>query len=112
MTEFHDFLVEHAMFPFPLPNELQTADITDVSDLEVGLLEREWKAKYAVRDDDLIRKLCDGLKNILGDTVLSAGSEKNLLTVFSPQLEFNKFGVNKQWSKNPGEARVSFHKIP
>jgi hypothetical protein len=51
---------------------------------EVGLRQREWKAKYAVRDDALLRKLCDSLKNILGDTALSAGSEQDLLATFSP----------------------------
>lgn len=43
---------------------------TDVSDFEAGLLKSEWKAKYALRDDALVRKLCDSLKNILGDTAL------------------------------------------
>jgi len=87
MVKFHDFLVKHAKFPFPLPDERRTVDTTDVSDFEVGLLEREWKAKYAVRDDALVRKLCDSLKNILGDTALSADSEKDLLGDFSPRLE-------------------------
>jgi len=50
--------------------KLRTADTTDVSDFEVGLLEREWKAKHAVRDDALVRKLCDSLQNILGYTAL------------------------------------------
>jgi hypothetical protein len=111
MAKFHNFLVEHAKFPFPLPDELRTVDTTDVSDFEVGLLEREWKAKYAVRDDALVRKLCDSLKNILGDTVLSADSEKDLLTVFSPRLEFDKFGKIQAWLTNPSEARASFQKL-
>ncbi|KAN0102364.1 hypothetical protein V8E52_012018 [Russula decolorans] len=104
MVKFHDFLVEHAKFPFPLPDELQTCDSTDVSNFEVGLLEREWKAKYAVRDDALVRKLCDGLKNILGDTALSADSETDLLATFS-RSESNKYGEDEDWLSNPGEAQ-------
>ena len=41
MAKFHDFLVEHVKFPFPLPGELRTADTADVSDFDAGLLERE-----------------------------------------------------------------------
>ena len=36
----HDFLVEHAKFPFPHLGEGQSLNITDVSQLEVALLER------------------------------------------------------------------------
>src|SRR6266849_7739925 len=102
MAKFHDFLVERAKFPFPLPDERRTvdSDTTDISDFEVGLLEREWKAKYAVRDDALVRKLCDSLKNILGETALSADSEKDLLETFSPRLEFYKHGEKMEWLKN------------
>jgi hypothetical protein len=38
------------------------------SDMEVGLLAREWKAQYDVRDETLVQKLCETLENILGDT--------------------------------------------
>lgn len=65
--------MEHAKFPFPLPDELRSAYSTNVSYFEVGLLNREnrWKAEYVTRDDALVRKLCDSLKNIFGDTVSS-----------------------------------------
>jgi hypothetical protein len=76
-----------------------------------GLLEREWKAKHAVRDDALVRKLCDRLKKILEDTALSAGSEKNLLAKFSPRLEFDEYGEDEAWSTNPHEAKASLQKI-
>ncbi len=112
MAKFHEFLVERAKFPFPLPDERRTVDTTDISDFEVGLLERERKAKYAVRDDALVRKLCDSLKNILGETALSADSEKDLLATFSPQL--GSFGGVRlgHWLRNPNEAKASFQKIP
>jgi hypothetical protein len=112
MAKIHDFLVEHAKFPFPLPDESRTVDTTDVSDLEVGLLEREWKAKYAFRDDALVRKLCDSLKNILGDTILSADSERVLLGMFLPQLESDELGEQEEWLTNPSEVQASFQKIP
>jgi hypothetical protein len=66
MTKFHDFLLEHTRFPFPLPDELRTADTTDVSDFEAVLLESVWKAKHAVGDDAPARKLC----RILSGTLL------------------------------------------
>jgi hypothetical protein len=112
MAKFHDFLVEHARFPFPLPDELQTTDTTDVSDFEVGLLESVWKAKYAVRDDALLQNLCDSLQNILGDTALSVDSEKYLLANFSPRLESDEYGEDEEWLTNPSKVQVSFQKIP
>jgi hypothetical protein len=105
--------LEHAKFPSPLPDELRTYDTTDVSNIEVGLLKTEWKAKYAVRDDALVRKLCDSLKNILGDTVLSAYSEEALPADFSPQLEYDKYhGKDEEWLRNLTEVQASFQKIP
>lgn len=90
--KLHDFLVEHAKFPFPHPDELQTADTTDISEFEAGLLEREWKATHTVRDETLVQKLCHSLENILGDTPIAAGSEKYLLASFSPLLQVDEFG--------------------
>jgi len=72
MSELHDFLVEHAKFPFPRPNELRTAGTTDISDFEVGLLAKQWTANHAVRDNTLVQKLCDTLETIVGNTVLTA----------------------------------------
>ena len=84
--KLHHFLVERAMFPFPHPNEAQTAYTTDVSQFEVGMLEMEWKAGYAVRDDSLVRKLCQALEDIL-DIPLAVGAVIYLLASFSPQLQ-------------------------
>ena len=112
MAKFYDFLVEHAKFPFPLPGEIQTVDTTDISDFDVGLLAREWKAKHAVRDDALVQKLCDSLQNILGDSTLSADCELALLNFFAPRIEFNEFtGRDRDWSTNPNERQASFQKI-
>ena len=75
--QLHDFLVEHAMFLFPPshPTEDQTADTnTDVlSQFEVGMLEIEWKAGHAVRDDNLVQKLCQAIEDIPGDIPLATG---------------------------------------
>jgi hypothetical protein len=109
MSELHDFLVEHAKFPFPHPTEDRSANTADVSVFEVGVLEREWKAKHAVRDDTLVQKLCHSLKNILSDSLLEAGAEKYLLASFSPQLQFDERGATSpEWSRNPNKAQVSF----
>ena len=81
--KLHDFLVEPAMFPFPHPNEDQTTDTTDVSQFEVGMLDVEWKAWYAVRDDNLDQKLCQTLEDILGDVPLATTSSLSFNPVFN-----------------------------
>ena len=106
--KLRDFLVEHAMFPFPHPNEDRTAGTTDVSQFEVGMLEREWKAGHAVRDDTLVQKLCQALEDILGDIPLASGGEDYLLESFSPKLQLDRRGrKNAEWNANPSEAQVS-----
>jgi hypothetical protein len=114
MSNFHDFLVEQALFPFPEPDEARSICCTDISEIEVGLLETEWKAKHAVRDDTLVQKLCDVLKKILGDRVLPA-DDNFLLAAFSPKLEVDEIPgrpgmLDLAWLKNPNEAHVSFPK--
>ena len=106
--KLHDFLVQQAMFPFPHPSEDRTAGTTDISQFEVGMLEREWKAKHAIRDDTLVQKLCQALENILWDTPLVAGADNYLLKKFSPQLQVDEFGTeNEEWDRNPSEVQVS-----
>ena len=105
--KLHDFLVESAMFPFPQPTEDRTADTTDVSQFEVGMLEREWKAGHAVPDDTLVQKLCDALEGILGDTPLKADDENFLLRSFSPRLQFDHGLEDEEWDMNPSEVQVS-----
>jgi len=78
----HDFLVEHAKFPFPPPSECPSADTTDISQFEVSLLKEEWKAGHAVRDNALVQKLCHTLQDILEDTPLAANVERLLLASF------------------------------
>jgi hypothetical protein len=111
---FHDFLVKHAKFYFPEPDETKAVGSTGISSDEVGQLHPHWKAKYAVRDDTLVPKLCATLRDILGDMILPAGSE-GLLAFFSPQLEVfehpgKRSRVSQMWWENPHEARVSFPK--
>jgi hypothetical protein len=111
MSNFHDFLVKHAMFPFPEPDDTKSVVSTDISELEVGLLGKGWKAGHAVRDDTLVQKLCDVLQDILGDTALPPGAENHLLSFFSPKLGVTFAGeVEDEWLMNPNEAHVSFPK--
>ena len=107
-SNLHDFLVERAKFPFPpLDNHLSTST-TDISVLEVDLLEPEWKAKLAVRDDTLVQKLCRALKDIFGDTPLAEGAENHLLATFSPRIQVNERGSeDRDWSTNTSEVHVS-----
>ncbi|KAF8339291.1 hypothetical protein F5887DRAFT_1062844 [Amanita rubescens] len=107
MSNLHDFLVEHATFPSPQQaNEGLSAGTTDIiSPLEVSLLEREWKANHAVRDNTLVQKLCNTLENILGDTLLAADVENQLLSRFSPRIQFGALGrQDPDWRTNPSEC--------
>jgi hypothetical protein len=108
MSNLHDFLVEHAKFPFPQPNEGPSAGTTDISLIEVPLLEREWKANHAVRDNTLVQKLCSTLENILGDTILAVDDKNLLLSRFSPRMQLNVRGREQfDWRRNPSESHVS-----
>jgi hypothetical protein len=113
MSKWHEFLLEHAKFPFPQqhPNipfhqldEDTSVGTADISQIEVGLLRPEWKANHAVRDDALVQKLCHTLEDILGETVLPAGAESYLLRYFPPELGHR----DRLWLTNPSEAHVSF----
>ena len=62
-----------------------------------------------MRDDTLVHKLCNTLKNIFGDTLLKAEAENYILASFSPKLQVGERGdEDKDWFTNPGEAQVSF----
>ncbi|KAF5379222.1 hypothetical protein D9615_005925 [Tricholomella constricta] len=104
MSNLHDFLVKHAKFPFPQPDEDRSIDATDISLIEVGLLEREWKPNHAVRDNTLVQKLCSTLENILGDTFLAADAENQLLARFLPRIQRSARGrEDLDWRDNPSE---------
>src|SRR5258708_18050303 len=108
MSNLHDFLVEHATFPFPQLNEGLSASTTDISLLEVALLKKEWKANRAVRDNTLVQKLCNTLENILGDTLLEGDVENELLSGFSPRIQLGPRGREvSDWRVNPSESHVS-----
>jgi hypothetical protein len=108
MSKLHDFLVEHAKFPFPPLNEDLSSSPTDISTLDANLIEIEWKAKLAVRDDTLVQKLCDALEDILGDAPLAEGVENYLLARFSPRIQFDELGrEDMAWSTNSREVHVS-----
>ena len=110
MSNLHDFLVEHAKSPFPPLDEPKSLGTTDISTLDVNLLETEWKAKVAVRDNTLVQKLCHTLGNIVGDTPLAARAENYLLASFSPIIQFDELGgEDRNWSTNSSEAHVSVY---
>jgi hypothetical protein len=112
MVKFHDFLEEHAKFPFPpLPqfDPSRTVSTTDVSQIEVASLQREWKAQRAVRDGQLFQKLCDTLENILDDAPLDAVAENYLLRSFLPLAQVDERGMTvAEWLDNPNESHASF----
>lgn len=105
MTSWREFLVEHAKFPFPVPQKrIDDSDsTTDISPVEVGLLAPEWKAHYAVQDELLLKKLCETLDDILRDKYLPGSDEDRLLSSFGRRLrEFETWN----WSINDCEAQV------
>ena len=113
MLKLHDFVVKHAKFPFPPPDEGQSVGFTDISELDVDSLEIEWKAKLAVRDNNLVRKLCDALEDVLGDALLAEGAENYLLLSFSPQIQFDERGrEDSDLDANPSEVHVSVSTNP
>jgi hypothetical protein len=99
MSKLHDFLVEHANLPFPPLNEDLSSSATDMSALDVNLLEIEWKAKLAVRDDTLVQKLCDTLEDVLGDAPLAERAEIIFWRIF--RLEFNSMSVAEKTRIGP-----------
>ena len=111
MSNLHDFLEQRAKFPFPDTGAIRSAGTTDISNF--SLLEEQWKARHAVRDEKLVQKLCLTLKNILGDTYLTVDAENYLLGSFSPQMELDQLGRrDPDWLTNPSKVRVSFSNIP
>ncbi len=108
---FHDFLVEHAIFPFPETVIGGTVTSTDISLVDVGIIHNDWKATYAVRDNDLSRKLCDAFKSILGETPLTERSKHSLQRWFLPASleddDEDDDGIDERWLENPSEAHVS-----
>ena len=105
MSKWHDFLVEHAKFPFPYPDEARPIITTDISQIEAGTLSRDWKASHAVRDNTLVQKLCRTLENILGETLLPADDESHLLARFLPRIQVDERGHwDSEWSTNSSEA--------
>ncbi|KAF8722633.1 hypothetical protein AX14_009736 [Amanita brunnescens Koide BX004] len=78
-----------------------TATATAVSDVDIGLVEDNWKACLAIRDNTLVNKLSDTLAGILGQTPLCAGELEDR---FSPGLELN----DADWQQDNGsEAKVT-----
>jgi hypothetical protein len=110
---FHDFLVEYAKFPFPECPIGSSVSSTDLSELDVGCLDGDWKALHAVRDNDLAEKMCEYLKATLGDMPLNEDSQKYLLRSFLPILSMDEEGMrDKDWVNNTSEAKVSVILLP
>ena len=112
MSNLYDFLVEHAKFPFPvLELHCVSSGTADISTVDAGSLKSEWKAKVAVRDNDLFQKLCRALERILEAVTLTDDEQDHLLASFSPQIQFYQLrGEQRQdrnWSWNLSEACVS-----
>jgi hypothetical protein len=104
MTSLLHFL-QNARFPAPPIVTRATANTTDVSDVDIGLVEEAWKAKRAIRDPTLFDNLCNTLAQILRQTPLVAGE---LDSFFSPQID-----TEAHWRyPNDAEAKVRHNRSP
>jgi hypothetical protein len=80
----------------------------DVSINDISLLELRWKATHAVRDPDLVQKLCNHLRTVLGTKLLDDRQQEDLLASFSPKVEFDETGRQLSlWKQNGSESDVS-----
>ena len=86
MTKWREFLAEHAKFPFPDVVENGEVNTTNLSPFDVGLLAPEWMAQYAVRDENLIHKLCRCLEDMVRDKNIPDEVEEQLLQFFGNHL--------------------------
>ena len=60
-----------------------------------------------MRDNILVQKLCSTLENIPGDTLLAVDAENQLLSRFSPRIQFGALGrQDLNWRTNPSECHV------
>lgn len=92
--------LQNAHFPAPPTVIKETANSTDVSDVDIGLVEDAWKARFAIWDNTLVDNLSGTLAQILGQTPLGAGE---LDAHFSPHLE----SEDADWRRpNDSEAKV------
>ena len=98
----HDFLVEHAKFPFPecLIDDA-SASSTGLSEIDVGLLDDQWKARHAVRDDDLANKLCVSLRTTLGHAPVTEHSRSYMSRWLLPEI------MDQDWKINQNQVNVS-----
>ena len=96
--------LEKARFPNP-PIQIEGhAATTDVSLTDMGLVDENWKARRAIRDNALVDNLCDTLQQILGQTPLPQNADF-LRGGFSPALERDRI-----WRRtNASEADVRHH---
>jgi hypothetical protein len=88
--------LENASFPAPPVVSNLRASTTDVSVVDISLVDDAWKAKRAIRDNELIQNLCDVLAQILADTPLLTGYLDQCFSHQSYEFE----------AKNDSEAQV------
>ena len=112
MTAWGDFLVECAKFPFPEMVENGSVNTTRISPIVLGLLDPPWRARYAVRDEDLVPKLCQTLEDIVKDEHIVDVDEEQLVRFFGNHLQSWTLNsgreiVNSRWStRNRNEYHV------
>ena len=92
--------LQNAHFPAPSTVIKETANTTDVSDLDIGLVEDAWKASLAIRDNALVNNLSDTLAQILGqhndsEAKVSHDPSRRPCLIVQPQaVQLLNIGIN------------------
>lgn len=110
-TTWHNFLVEHAKFPFPDIQEARTVSSADISEVDVGLIAEDWKAIHVMPDTHLVPNLCQTLENILGNDLISEVCKEQLQSRFGHHVEYHTAEDgeemrNSKWCANSNESDV------
>jgi hypothetical protein len=96
--------LENARFPTPPVQTFLSANTTDISLVDIGLVDEAWRAQHAFKDPHLVDHLRQTLRQILGQTPLPENNGY-LARYFSLELERNIV-----WQvPNTSEAQVRRH---
>lgn len=100
---FAEFLRTNAKFHVSPVTITRSISTSDVNDLEVSPLPKEWKPLVARRDSRMVDSLLTALDNYLGDTLLPS-TQVTLAALFEPWIDRN--GESIFWSRNRNEYDV------
>ena len=96
---FKEYLANEAYFPSPPPTNYSQHSSSEVNDVEVGLVQNQWRPTSARRDDQLV----DSLIRLLEDRIEGVETERpNGKIRFEDMRRYQSV-----WSENANEKDVS-----